>query len=66
MFEVFLVFPALLKLNIYILVRITFLLCKSRLFQEPNILYSVQLSLLQQKLFLLLFIKVQLGNEHKT
>ena len=66
MFEVFLVFPALLKLNIYILVRITFLLCKSRLFQEPNTLYSVQLSLLQQKLFLLLFIKVQLGNEHKT
>ena len=51
--------------HLYILVSITFVLSKSRLFYEPNTLYSVQLSSLQLKLCLLLFFKVLLGNFQK-
>ena len=60
MFEVFF-FPALLRQGIYILVGITFVVSKKRLFNEPNTFYSVQLSSLQPKLCLLLFVKVRLG-----
>lgn len=51
--------------HLYILVSITFVLSRSRLFHEPNTLYSVQLSSLQLKLCLLLFVKVRLGNFQK-
>ena len=51
--------------HLYILVSITFILSKRRLFHEPNTLYTVQLSSLQLKLCLLLFVKVQLGHFQK-